>query len=180
MSCNGDQCQLIDMAHGLVTSLACDHLTIVPRPPPRPSSPPPPSHEGAAGSLIQLSNSPAKKRQRAENDRDTEAAAVLLANIRAFVQATLATHDARDEACMVNYPDSPIEPGRPFFPSIRTSSKNKPKRPSRPTKAPHGSWAHLIMSVPCCHVSAGEVVRTETATPSPNRRHLAEGGSWVL
>ena len=43
MLCNGDQCQLIDMvAQGLVTGLACDHLTIVPRPPPKPSSPPPP------------------------------------------------------------------------------------------------------------------------------------------
>ena len=97
MLCNGDQCQLIDMAQGLVTGLACDHLTIVPRPPPRPSSPPPPSHEVAADSLVQLSKSPAKKRQRAENDRDSEAASVLLANIKAFVQGP--PRDTRDETC---------------------------------------------------------------------------------
>ena len=30
-------------------------------------------------------------------------------------------------------PHSPNEPGRPFFLSMRTSSKNKPERPSRPT-----------------------------------------------
>ena len=35
------------------------------------------------------------------------------------------------------------------------------------------------MSVPCCHLAADEVVRTETATQSPSRRHLAKGGSWV-
>jgi hypothetical protein len=101
MLCNGDQCQLIDIAQGLVTGLACDHLTIVPRPPPRPSSPPPPSDEVAADSLIQLSNSPAKKRQRFESDRDSEAAAVLLQNIRTFVQGPLATRGTRPAALQV-------------------------------------------------------------------------------
>ena len=36
------------------------------------------------------------------------------------------------------------------------------------------------MSAPCRNVFRDEVVRTETATPSPNRAHLAKGGSWVL
>jgi len=89
------------MAQGLVTGLACDHLTIVPRPAPTPSSPPPPSHEVAADSLVQLANSPAKKRQRAENDRDSEAASVLLANIKAFAEAPLATRGTRPAALQV-------------------------------------------------------------------------------
>ena len=37
----------------------------------------------------------------------------------------------------------------------------------------------LSECAPCCHVAADEVVRTETATPSPNRGHLAKGGPWV-
>ena len=64
------------------------------------------------------------------------------------------------------------------FPSIRTSSKNKPERHSQLRR--EVGLSHLIMSVPCCHVAADEVVRTETAPPSPNRGHLAKEGSWVL
>ena len=76
-------------------------------------------------------------------------------------------------------PHSPNEPGRPFFPSMRTSSKNKPERPSRPTtQAPRsavklGSPDHECAMLPPCR-RRGSTYRNRN--PKPKSKAPGKGG----